>query len=216
MTMTGNRCPVSPTDSMWTAAVRPNATTTGESPMAACARHAQPCRLHRCLYTAGFTLIEMLIVVAIILVIAGLLTPTINKMLEIAARQKAATNCQAIVMAIKEYKTLYQKWPGQTQQGPDGSIDQDLIIPALMDNPRGHVLVDVQQDWTNGFGELMDIWDQKCLIVMDENEDGDVQVVGDLEGDYPIVTNVVNAKVVVISWGPKPQIDKKRIYSWRH
>jgi prepilin-type N-terminal cleavage/methylation domain-containing protein len=166
---------------------------------------------------AGFTLIEMLIVVTIILVIAGLLTPAINKMMEVAARQRAATRCQAVVLAVKQYKNMYQKWPGQTEQGVDGSIDQELIIPALMSNPRGEILVDVLPDWTNSTGELMDIWEQQCHIVMDEDEDGIVQVVdANLMGEYPITTTVTNASVVVISWGPKPAIEGKRIYSWRH
>lgn len=166
---------------------------------------------------AAFTMIELLVVVSIIIVIASLLTPAISKMLESAARQKVATRCQAVILAIKKYKNLYQKWPGQTSQDDDGSIEQRFILPALLDNPRGQILLDMRPDWTNSNGELMDTWEQGCQIIMDENDDGIVQVLqASLVGAYPITTNIENATVVVISWGPKPATERKRIYSWRH
>ena len=192
------------------ACIHPPRPDTGEINPRRSANHGSPRR-------GGFTLIEMLIVVTIILVIAGLLTPAINKMMEVAARQKAATRLQAVVLAIKKYKNMYQKWPGQTEENLDGSIDQKLILPTLMSNPRGEIIVDVQPDWTNNWGELVDVWDQKCQIVMDEDDDGIVQIVdADLNGKHLITTNIANASVAVISWGPKPPIDRKRIYSWRH
>jgi len=165
----------------------------------------------------AFTLIELLVVVSIILILAALLMPAIQHMVAQAARSKAATQGIAISIAIKAYRSEYGTWPGQT--GDDETDERfrakpENIVSNLFSNPKNiYFLGNTEHIITNGV--FADPWHRPFAIVMDEDGDGTVEVDVDL-GNVNFATNVEFETVAVISWGPNPNIPKKRVLSWAY
>ena len=62
----------------------------------------------------GFTLVELLTVIAIIAILMGLLFPAINTVKDQARKAEARTTCTGIVGAVKAYNTEYGKFPNPT------------------------------------------------------------------------------------------------------
>ncbi len=60
---------------------------------------------------SGFTLVELLVVVAIIGVLAGLLLPAINSARESARRMQCTSNLRQIILATHSYDTSYRCFP---------------------------------------------------------------------------------------------------------
>ena len=59
----------------------------------------------------GFTLVELLTVIAIIAILMGLLFPAIGSVKDQARKAEARTACLGIVTAVKAYNTEYGKYP---------------------------------------------------------------------------------------------------------
>ena len=68
----------------------------------------------------NYTLLEMLVVVAIIAVLAGLLFPVINTSREKARETQALGGCNAIATALRQYKMAYSKYPPVETADPVG------------------------------------------------------------------------------------------------
>ena len=71
-----------------------------------------------------FTLIEILAVVAIIGVLAALIFPIVGKSRDKANETKAAAGANSIAIALKNYKTAYQKFPLSAMNSPVGGNNE--------------------------------------------------------------------------------------------
>ena len=67
----------------------------------------------------GFTLVELLTVIAIIAILMGLLFPAMGIVKEQARKAEAKTACTAIVTAVKAYNTEYGKYPNPNSSPTD-------------------------------------------------------------------------------------------------
>ena len=77
---------------------------------------------------SGFTLIEMLVVVAIIGVLLGLMMPAMMRVREQARERKANADRLALLNSIKAFFAEYNEWPLPTE-------DREAASQADMDDP---------------------------------------------------------------------------------
>jgi prepilin-type N-terminal cleavage/methylation domain-containing protein len=84
---------------------------------------------------SAFTLIEMLVVIAIIGILAGMLLPALSKAKNSAKRGQAKTEISHIVAAIKQYEATYGRFPMSTEAA--SSIVLDPANPACPDFTYG-------------------------------------------------------------------------------
>jgi len=87
----------------------------------------------------GFTLVELLVVISIIVVLMGLLFPTINVVKNAANKAKASAVIQSLCTAAKSYNNEYGKWP-------EPANDQDfiLVFNGLMNPQTGQKVTNGQ------------------------------------------------------------------------
>ena len=70
---------------------------------------------------AGFTLVELLVVISIIGMLAGLMSVAIPKAMEAGKKAKVKGELTAIVAAVKAYKQEYGRWPATESISTDAA-----------------------------------------------------------------------------------------------
>lgn len=109
----------------------------------------------------SFTLIEILVVISIIGLLAGIAVPAVGGALNAARKAKAMTMANQIRTAMVQFHTEYGFFPtnGMNQQGIGGTgraLTEILIgtNSATNDNPRQIVFLEVPAEFTmNGAGD---------------------------------------------------------------
>jgi len=157
----------------------------------------------------GFTLIEMLVVIAIIAILSALLFPAIGKAMETAKRNKAGVEARAIAAAIDLFFNDYGYLPvplneqgGGNEQGQPFTDDESKkIIQVLIAennqlNPRRKVYLKIEQ--AQSTGELLDPWGSQYLIKLDRDYDGKVE--------FFSAPNQFRTRSIVLSRGRSGQI----------
>jgi len=87
----------------------------------------------------GFTLMEMLVVVAILVVLAGAAVPIYLNYLDQAKVNRAMLDCKTLTTVCETYKVKYGDFPQSLQQlvqPPDGAAP--YIAPDNLLDPWGH------------------------------------------------------------------------------
>jgi general secretion pathway protein G len=97
-------------------------------------------RSHRAEMRAAFTLMEMLVVVAIIVLLAAMAAPIVFGRLDDARKGRALVDCKTLVEQAKMFKLKYGEYPqtlGQlTQPGVDGTLP--YVDVKHLSDPWGH------------------------------------------------------------------------------
>ena len=98
----------------------------------------------------GFTLIEMLVVIAIIGILAGILLPAMGSVTKRAKVTKAKAEMSNLEAAIKQYEAEYNRLPGATGFDKNGDPDYTFgggFAPAGAGyNPKNSDLMEVLMD----------------------------------------------------------------------
>ncbi len=138
--------------------------------------------------SAGFTLLELLVVVGIIGLLMALLLPAIIKVKDNGKKKRAEVNARAIVSAIDGYKLRYHKFPANNTDlsaGQDvtyglGGDDNKAVFDKLANPPDGN------PDEDDAFIDMSDfIVDAAGNVLKSAPPDGEqYKITLDLDGDY--------------------------------
>lgn len=144
---------------------------------------------------AGFTLIEMLLVITIIVILAGLLLGGINMAIRRAEIQKAQTSAFQLATAFRLFQSEYGTWPPLVSNpGPvTNSVVDYLTKQDPTYNTRGIVFLEVDQKSVKD-GPYKDPWGTPYQVQCDTNYTGSLTT---QDG------KTVPVGVVVWSTGPK-------------
>lgn len=177
---------------------------------------------------SSFTLVELLVVISIIGLLAGLAFPAIQGAMNSAKKGKAKAEMQSIITALKAYQAEYGRFPspnspegdGDTWYGTgDGSSESPAIFRilsgsnvtanGLQQNPREIAFLELPAGSTNGF--FRDPWGKKnYALKLDTSGDGKVNYWVD-----------IRAPVLLISFGKDGNQQEPGskgcddLYSWR-
>jgi len=155
----------------------------------------------------GFTLIEILTVIAIIAILAAILVPVAGKAKETAMKRRAATEMQGIKVATMQFYNdhRYMPWPGDPKVGADmwtSAANQEAVMLLLTgDNAMQKVYLQIPEKSRPEDKSMIfnDPWGNAYRVGMDRNMDGAVLVSGAPDSSWNGVTIV--EKVLVTSPG---------------
>jgi prepilin-type N-terminal cleavage/methylation domain-containing protein len=188
---------------------------------------------------AGFTLVELLVVITIIGLLVGLVSVAVPKAIESGMKAKAKGELTAIVSAVKAYKQEYGQWPVAKSQmdsvadeynswyGPPTTESESKDLMKILSgdmtvqkdgqtmNPKGaRFLEGAKTD-----GTFQDPWGKQYSVKMDTNESGGVEYYGSSGTQENI-----RVTVIAVSLGkngtqddPEKKVTKTcdDVYSWR-
>jgi prepilin-type N-terminal cleavage/methylation domain-containing protein len=92
-------------DRLWPAAERQRACLADRSAL------ALPVMADHRASSSGFTLTELLVVIAIVLILAGLLTPVVNRVLIQSQQTRCGSNLRQVSMVFLAYRGDFAVWP---------------------------------------------------------------------------------------------------------
>ena len=176
---------------------------------------------------SAFTLIELLIVIAIIGILMSLLFPAVNSAIDAAKKAQAKNDVTQIATAVIAYETEYGKLPSTNSSvGDVGEPWLSALGGSNTDglNPRQIVFIELpnakggKKGVTNG--TWVDPWGVKYQIAFDANYDNSIDsAVGDPKG----ITNAAGLRKKVAVWNKvsdmtnnvsDPQKKRRAVVSW--
>jgi len=132
----------------------------------------------------AFTLIELLIVIAIIGILMSLLFPAASSAIDAARKAQAKNDVTQIAAAVVAYEAEYGKLPGTGTSDQTTDVNSALVNTLVgqsgnTNNPRQIVFLEIQaakkgKSGTNGSGNFVDPWGGSYKIVMDLGYDNSV------------------------------------------
>lgn len=170
----------------------------------------------------AFTLIELLIVIAIIGILMALLFPAVNGAIDAARKAQAKNDVTQIATAVVAYETEYGKLPdiGGEKGNVDGDLVKTLTAERTNNNPRKIVFIEIGQ-WkknsksgTNDSGAFLDAWGNPYKIAIDHDYDNTISGAGKSPG--PTVSGL-RKKVAVwndLTNATDPKSKRRGVGSW--
>jgi len=137
----------------------------------------------------GFTLIEILVVIAIIAILAAILIPAAGHAIRSAKKKKALTEMNSIKVAALQFYSdhRYMPWPASVIQGREswvgddmwtsGESDQASVMELLTgENAMQKIYLQIPDNSKPAGGSMVfvDPWGQPYRIGLDRNSNGAV------------------------------------------
>jgi prepilin-type N-terminal cleavage/methylation domain-containing protein len=174
----------------------------------------------------SFTLVEILVVVSIIGLLAGLAVPAVGGALASARKAKVSAMAQQVRLALVQFNTEYGYFPTNGMINGVGSTTADLALiltggssaAATNANPRRVAFLEVPNDFTlSAAGNLSN---RGLVTPMRFYKTGQSNLSLSVDHDYDgrVATNTggqqnLNASVAV--WFPDPSATNKVIGTWK-
>jgi prepilin-type N-terminal cleavage/methylation domain-containing protein len=139
----------------------------------------------------AFTLLELMVVIAIVVVLAGLLFPAVQSVLERAKKVQAKNDLTQIVTAVNAYYTEYGKYPIVTDDTPPSNTSDLLYTLRAVasganasnaTNPRQVAFLNLPdakdsakpRSGVGGDGQYYDPWGQTYKVAIDGTYDNQI------------------------------------------
>lgn len=121
---------------------------------------------------SGFTLIEVMVVLLIIGIMAGLVAPQILGSQEEAQRKAAAVDIRSLESALTRYKLSNNRFP-TTEQGLEALVSQPTIDPIPRNYPEGGYITGLPDDpWDNPY-QLLSPGEIGTIDIFSNGPDGE-------------------------------------------
>ncbi len=171
----------------------------------------------------GFTLIEMVIVLAIIGALAGILVPTVSKFVGDSKIRRAENDVKVITQAIAQFNRDTGLWPVSTDYGGGSKNDVAVISTETGNNPVDNVsewftpteqdsiddqLMDNTADYTAATSASGKAWRGPYMSVIDADPWGNKYFVN-VEFLQPSELHANQKSVFALSAGPDGTIDTR-------
>ncbi|WP_016957151.1 type II secretion system major pseudopilin GspG [Catenovulum agarivorans] len=127
----------------------------------------------------GFTILEIMVVLVIIGILAGMIAPNFIGESDKAKVKKAATDIVTLEQALDMYKLNNNVYPS-TEQGLDALVNEPTIEPAPRNYPDGGYIKRLPQDpWGNDY-QLLSPGEQGKIDIFSIGPDGQADTEDDI------------------------------------
>ena len=175
----------------------------------------------------AFTLVELMVVMAIILILAAIVFPVLTNVRRSAMHSKASSDVRMLHSAISAFRNEYHRYPLVRSAGDmasDMRYNNSQLVASLLandrtDNPRGIAFLRINEASLNDAGEFVDPWriegtryGSPYEAMVDSNYSGTIDVAISAQ-DISIGT-VTNVPVAVWTLGDRDDRRSGLITSW--
>ena len=158
-----------------------------------------------------FTLIEMLVVIAIISILAGLVFPALGLARQNAKKSKANSECQSLKTAIIMYESEFSCWPAKPGTEGNALNDGDYKTLCRMltgENGKKMMFYEVGMGYDDTKNMILDPWGNPYQVILDADFNGRIDNKGDAG---TIAGKELKTRVVVFSFGVDRNKDKSSL-----